>query len=66
VQIIQDGKVVASRRLPWPAAPGRVFRVPSALLKDADPHGGAIHITLANAPMRDSANLGGSTTATTL
>jgi hypothetical protein len=29
VQVIHDGKVLTSRRLPWPAAPGRVFRIPS-------------------------------------
>jgi thioredoxin reductase len=52
VQVIQDGKVLASRRLPWPAAPGRVFRIPSSLLTRAGglPMEGTIHITLANVP----------------
>jgi thioredoxin reductase len=52
VQVIQDGRVLASRRLPWPAAPGRVFRIPSSLLTraGAPPKEGTIRITLANAP----------------
>jgi thioredoxin reductase len=52
VQVIQDGKVLASRRLPWPAAPGRVFRIPSSLLTRAGglPMEGTISIALANAP----------------
>ena len=52
VQATQDGKVLASRHLPWPAAPGRVFRIPSSLLTRAGalPEEGTIHITLANAP----------------
>ena len=51
VQVIQDGKVLASRRLPRPA-PGRVFRIPSSLLTRAGALSteGTIHITLANAP----------------
>jgi thioredoxin reductase len=52
VQVIQDGTVLASRRLPWPAAPGRVFRIPSSLLTRAGGLSteGTIHITLANVP----------------
>ncbi|GLP76686.1 oxidoreductase [Mycobacterium antarcticum] len=46
VTVSQDGRVVASRRLPWPASPGRVFRVPSALLDDVDPAGGDVLIGL--------------------
>ena len=51
VQVIQDGKVLASRRLPRPA-PGRGFRIPSSLLTRAGALSteGTIHITLANAP----------------
>lgn len=51
VQVIQDGKVLASRRLPRPA-PGRVFRIPSSLLARAGALSteGTIHIILANAP----------------
>ncbi|GAA2868763.1 FAD-dependent oxidoreductase [Streptosporangium fragile] len=40
----QSGKVVASRRLWWPAAPGRVFRVPSDVLRGVDPAGGTVHV----------------------
>jgi hypothetical protein len=46
VRLVQDGTVVASRRLPWPAAPGRVFRVPASLVTPADPAGGPVHVTL--------------------
>ena len=46
VTVGQDGREVAARRLPWPASPGRVFRVPSTLLERADPGGGDITIGL--------------------
>jgi thioredoxin reductase len=54
VQAIHDGKVLTSRRLPWPAVPGRVFRIPSSLLTKAGalPQEGTIHITLANSLRR--------------
>ena len=38
----QDGRTIARERLWWPAAPGRVFRVPANLLAAADPGGGAV------------------------
>jgi len=44
----QDGYVVGARRLPWSAAPGRVFRIPSSLLDDADRKGGPVTITVGN------------------
>ncbi|MFN8189136.1 MAG: FAD-dependent oxidoreductase [Nocardioidaceae bacterium] len=47
VRVIQDGSVLAERRLPWPAAPGRVFRVPASLLAAASPAGGPVTLTLA-------------------
>ena len=52
IQAVHDGRIIASRRLPWPAAPGRVFRIPSSLLANARalPKEGTIRITLANAP----------------
>ena len=52
VQVIHDGRVLASRRLPWPAAPGRAFRIPSSLLTRTGPlpQEGTIHVALANAP----------------
>jgi thioredoxin reductase len=52
IQAVCDGRIIASRHLPWPAAPGRVFRIPSSLLTKARalPREGAIRIILANAP----------------
>lgn len=47
IEIRQGGSTIARRRLLWPAAPGRVFRVPWSLLSDADPRGGEICIGLA-------------------
>ncbi|MFJ2031818.1 NAD(P)/FAD-dependent oxidoreductase [Streptosporangium sp. NPDC087985] len=40
----QGGKVVARKRLWWPAAPGRVFRVPSSMLSAVAPGGGPVSI----------------------
>ncbi|MGW7518976.1 NAD(P)/FAD-dependent oxidoreductase [Streptomyces sp. NPDC054796] len=42
----QDGRVLARHRSPWPAAPGRVFRVPWRLLAGHDPDGGPVHVGL--------------------
>lgn len=47
VTAAQDGRVIGSRRLPWPASPGRVFRVPWSLLEKAGPAAGDITIALA-------------------
>lgn len=33
----QDGVVIGRKRMPWPAAPGRVFRVPVSLLRGMRP-----------------------------
>jgi hypothetical protein len=38
--------VIGRRTLPWPVAPGRVFRAPWSLLADADPSGDDISIGL--------------------
>jgi thioredoxin reductase len=46
VAITQDNHQIARRRLPWPASPGRVFRIPTALLKTIDPARGPIKIDL--------------------
>ncbi len=46
VTVSQDGRELASRRLPWPASPGRVFRIPSNLLDAANPAGGAVTVAL--------------------
>ncbi|GAA3013539.1 NAD(P)/FAD-dependent oxidoreductase [Streptosporangium longisporum] len=40
----QGGRVVARRRVWWPAAPGRVFRVPAGILAAIDPDDGPVHI----------------------
>ena len=40
----QGETTVARRRLPWPASPGRVFRLPSALLAGARPENGPVTI----------------------
>ena len=42
----QDGREVGRRTLPWPVAPGRVFRAPWSLLEDADARGGDVTIGL--------------------
>ncbi|GAA2374181.1 NAD(P)/FAD-dependent oxidoreductase [Streptomyces cuspidosporus] len=46
VTVRQDGRVVNRRTLAWPAAPGRVFRVPFTLLEGISPHGGPVHISV--------------------
>ncbi|MDH6196313.1 thioredoxin reductase [Mycobacterium frederiksbergense] len=42
----QDGKVIGRKTLPWPASPGRVFRVPSSILDAADLGGGPVTLSL--------------------
>jgi thioredoxin reductase len=42
----QGGRVIAARRLPWPCAPGRVFRIPSSLLDPVDFAGGAVRLSV--------------------
>lgn len=42
----QAGSVIARRRLPWPASPGRVFRIPWSLLAGARPGAGPITLSL--------------------
>jgi thioredoxin reductase len=44
VTVSQQGAPVASRRLPWPAAPGRAFRIPAGVLDAVDPGAGDITI----------------------
>jgi thioredoxin reductase len=46
VRAVQDGRVLARKRLAWPAAPGRVFRVPAALVASASPAGGPVVLDL--------------------
>jgi hypothetical protein len=52
VEVLQDGAVVARRRLPWPAAPGRTFRMPAGLLDGARPDGGTVRLRIADEPRR--------------
>jgi len=47
VVAVQDGRVVGHVRTPWPAAPGRVFRVPFSVLSGVDPAGPAVTVSLA-------------------
>lgn len=46
VVAVQDGRRIGAARLPWPAAPGRVFRVPFTLVAGADPAGGPVTVAL--------------------
>ena len=46
VTVRQDGVVLARRRLPWAASPGRIFRIPAGMLSAADPAGGTITVSL--------------------
>lgn len=53
VTVIQDGRVIASKRLSWPASPGRVFRIPSSVLRGVDSRGGDVVVDIANAPVAE-------------
>jgi thioredoxin reductase len=46
VRAVQDGRVLARTRTVWPAAPGRIFRVPAALVASANAAGGPVVIEL--------------------
>lgn len=46
VTVSQGGNTIARRRLLWPAAPGRAFRIPSTVLKRVDPRAGEVTISL--------------------
>lgn len=46
VTVRQDGALLARRTLAWPAAPGRVFRVPAAMLSGVSPAGGPVRVGL--------------------
>ena len=39
-------RIVGRKMLPWPASPGRVFRVPSSILGGVDPCGGVVSVSL--------------------
>jgi hypothetical protein len=44
--VSQNGRIVARTRIWWPAAPGRVFRVPSDILDPVDRRGGPVTLGL--------------------
>ena len=46
VTVRQDGVVLARRRLPWSASPGRIFRIPAAVVTAANPDGGTVTVSL--------------------
>lgn len=46
VRARQGGREIGSVRVAWPAAPGRVFRVPFSILGGADPAGSAVTLGL--------------------
>ncbi len=47
VELRQNGVVIARKRLWWPAAPGRVFRIPTTILKKVNLHDGDLSVGLA-------------------
>ncbi len=47
LRAVQDGRTLATKRTPWPAAPGRVYRAPWSLVAGADPAGGDITVSFA-------------------
>jgi thioredoxin reductase len=46
IVVKQNGRAIARRRIPWPASPGRIFRIPSAVLDGVDPTKGDVRIGL--------------------
>ena len=46
LRAVQAGRTLAEKRTPWPAAPGRVYRAPWALVAGAEPAGGDVTIRL--------------------
>jgi hypothetical protein len=44
VTISQLGRVIATKGTPWPASPGRVFRIPASVLDAVDPDRGNVTI----------------------
>ena len=47
LKAMQDGRVLATSRTPWPAAPGRVYRAPWSLVATANPDGGDVTVSFA-------------------
>jgi len=52
VTVSQGGSIITRRRLPWPASPGRVYRIPFSSLSGIDPAGPAVTIDLDRADRR--------------
>lgn len=46
VRAVQDGATIGRVRVPWPAAPGRIFRVPASVVADAVPGAGPVALEL--------------------
>ncbi|WP_109211295.1 MULTISPECIES: FAD-dependent oxidoreductase [Microbacterium] len=46
IVVRQGGKTLVRRRLLWPAAPGRVFRVPSSVLRKVGAAGGPVTLSI--------------------
>ncbi|ONK09869.1 FAD-dependent oxidoreductase [Streptomyces sp. MP131-18] len=46
VTVRQDGRTVARRTLPWPAAPGRALRIPWSVLRNVDDRGGPVTVSV--------------------
>jgi hypothetical protein len=46
LSVWQGGTEIARRRMPWPAAPGRVFRVPASVLAHVDFSAGDVTVRL--------------------
>jgi thioredoxin reductase len=47
LRAVQDGRTLATKRTPWPAAPGRVYRAPWSLVAKAEPEGGDVTVSFA-------------------
>lgn len=47
VVAVQDGREIGRVRTPWPAAPGRIFRIPFSVLGGLNPGGSAVEVRVA-------------------
>jgi thioredoxin reductase len=65
VTVSQGAKVLVVKRLPWPASPGRVFRIPASVLNRVDPSGADVTVDIANASSDKAASDGHIATAAT-
>jgi thioredoxin reductase len=45
LRAVQDGRTLAVKRTPWPAAPGRVYRAPWSLVANAHPDAGDVTVS---------------------